>query len=44
MPKALDLIVSRSLKKDPDQRYQNAESLLNDLRQFQRETGISKTP
>ena len=44
VPKALDAIVSRSLKKDLDLRYQNAESLLSDLRQFQRETEFQKRP
>ena len=43
-PKSLQTIVTRSLEKDPAQRYQSAEDLLADLQEFQRETEFHKRP
>jgi serine/threonine protein kinase/Tfp pilus assembly protein PilF len=37
MPAELDRIISKALRKDPDERYQTAQDLLIDLRQLRRE-------
>lgn len=44
IPKRLQAVVSRALEKDRTQRYQSAEELLSELRQFRRETEFRTHP
>ena len=44
IPRALEAIIVRALHKDPDQRYQSAEQLVDDLRQARREIETPARP